>query len=316
MPAGTPKVTLFGGVSIVPGGSQTFNAPGTFTVPVGVTKVNISGVGGTGTSGNAGNPGTPGKGGRGGNGGEVYAYNFGYCSFNSNNEYNVNKVSGAGLYGNNNWPCPSPAGNSGNIGSSGNSSSGLCQTFPGGAGGNGGTGGTAGNPGNAGGNGCVLTVYFGGPTPGTFVTIANPRAAGNTGNPNSPAVPSASPGGIDPGAGGVGAGGTAGGAGIANGGGPVNTGNPSGGPGTSVSPPTCRRYGGGGGGGGGLCGIGSPGAGGGGGGGAGSAGNPGNPGTAGTPATYNCQSVTPGGSYPIVVGGPSGGQVNISWNPQ
>jgi hypothetical protein len=26
--------------------------------------------------------------------------------------------------------------------------------------------------------------------------------------------------------------------------------------------------------------------------------------------------VTPGGSYPIAVGGPSGGQVNISWNAQ
>jgi hypothetical protein len=48
----------------------------------------------------------------------------------------------------------------------------------------------------------------------------------------------------------------------------------------------------------------------------GSPGNPGNPGNAGTPATFNCVPVTPGSSYPIVVGGPSGGQVVISWNPQ
>jgi hypothetical protein len=27
-------------------------------------------------------------------------------------------------------------------------------------------------------------------------------------------------------------------------------------------------------------------------------------------------SVTPGGSYPIVVGGPSGGQVTVGWNTQ
>ena len=32
-------------------------------------------------------------------------------------------------------------------------------------------------------------------------------------------------------------------------------------------------------------------------------------------ATYNCVAVTPGGSYPVVVGSP-GGQVIISWNAQ
>ena len=48
----------------------------------------------------------------------------------------------------------------------------------------------------------------------------------------------------------------------------------------------------------------------------GGGGNPGNPGNAGTNTTYNCVPVTPGGSYPIVVGGPSGGSVVISWNPQ
>jgi hypothetical protein len=62
-------------------------------------------------------------------------------------------------------------------------------------------------------------------------------------------------------------------------------------------------------------------AGGGGGGGRGNAGNAGGnstapSGSAGTPATYNCVPVTPGSPYPITVGGPSGGQVVISWNPQ
>lgn len=75
MPAGTPKVSLFGGISIVPGGNQTFNSPGTFTVPVGVTKINLSGKGAAGNAGNPGNPGNsgtagnPGLGGGGGGGG-------------------------------------------------------------------------------------------------------------------------------------------------------------------------------------------------------------------------------------------------------
>jgi len=48
---------------------------------------------------------------------------------------------------------------------------------------------------------------------------------------------------------------------------------------------------------------------------AGNAGNAGNPGTAAPPpATYNCVAVTPGASYPIVVG--AGTQVVISWNAQ
>jgi hypothetical protein len=47
----------------------------------------------------------------------------------------------------------------------------------------------------------------------------------------------------------------------------------------------------------------------------GNAGNPGNAGASANPATFNCLTVTPGGSYPIAVGA-SGGQVTISWNPQ
>lgn len=60
--------------------------------------------------------------------------------------------------------------------------------------------------------------------------------------------------------------------------------------------------------------------GGGGGGGRGNAGNAGGTsptptGTAGTPQTFNCVTVTPGATTPIVVGTP-GGQIVISWNPQ
>ena len=71
MPIGTSKLGVLG-AGVVPGGSETFNAPGTFTVPPGVSRVNITGKGGTGNPGNAGNAGTsgnPGKGGSGGGGG-------------------------------------------------------------------------------------------------------------------------------------------------------------------------------------------------------------------------------------------------------
>lgn len=73
-------------------------------------------------------------------------------------------------------------------------------------------------------------------------------------------------------------------------------------------------FGGTGGGGGGRGNLGNPGSSGN----PGSAGNPGgagNPGAAANPTTFNCVPVSPGTSYPIVVGSP-GGQVTISWNPQ
>jgi hypothetical protein len=81
----------------------------------------------------------------------------------------------------------------------------------------------------------------------------------------------------------------------------------------SVSP----RTGGGGGGGAQVSSTYIVGGGGGGGGGRGATGGnggAGNPGAAATPTTFNCVSVTPGGSYPVVV--PTGGQVVISWNAQ
>ena len=66
MAAGTPKIARLGGIALTPGGTQTFNASGTFTAPVGITKVNLNMRGGSGNPGNPGNPGCPGGGGNGG----------------------------------------------------------------------------------------------------------------------------------------------------------------------------------------------------------------------------------------------------------
>jgi hypothetical protein len=59
MPIGSSKIGVLG-AGLVPGGTETFNAPGTFSIPPGVKKVSITGVGGVGnpgTSGTAGNAG-------------------------------------------------------------------------------------------------------------------------------------------------------------------------------------------------------------------------------------------------------------------
>jgi hypothetical protein len=69
MPIGSAKIGVLG-AGLVPGGTVTFNATGTFTVPPGVKKVNITGRGGTGNPGNAGNAGNPGNIGYGGTGGK------------------------------------------------------------------------------------------------------------------------------------------------------------------------------------------------------------------------------------------------------
>ena len=83
MPIGTAK-NIFGG-SLVPGGTQTFNTSGTFNVPVGVSKVSITGKGATGSVGNTGSAGNPGsgsgnngKGGGGGGGGAAFIYGRSY----------------------------------------------------------------------------------------------------------------------------------------------------------------------------------------------------------------------------------------------
>jgi hypothetical protein len=55
MPTGTTKIALFGVKVPVPGGSQTFNTSGTFSVHVGVITVNATCKGGTGNAGGTGN---------------------------------------------------------------------------------------------------------------------------------------------------------------------------------------------------------------------------------------------------------------------
>lgn len=186
MPIGTSRIGVLG-AGVVPGGCQTFNASGTFTVPPGVSKVNITGKGGTGNPGNAGNSGNPGNPGTGGGGGGSgasirtgfncgptndficgnaggYAYKSG-CSTNQfpgllPNASPIVAAGGNGGPGPNNGPGnPGSAGASGNAGNAGsagnpgntgNTSSGLCKNFTGGAGGNAGAAGAAGNGGSGG----------------------------------------------------------------------------------------------------------------------------------------------------------------------
>ena len=75
MPIGSSKIGVLGGLA--PGGTETFNAPGTFSIPPGVRKVSITGRGGTGNPGVAGNPGNPGNPGSGGGGGGGGGSNLG-----------------------------------------------------------------------------------------------------------------------------------------------------------------------------------------------------------------------------------------------
>jgi hypothetical protein len=56
MPIGSSKLGVLG-AGLVPGGTETFNAPGTFSIPPGVKKVSITGVGGTGNPGTSGTAG-------------------------------------------------------------------------------------------------------------------------------------------------------------------------------------------------------------------------------------------------------------------
>lgn len=176
MPIGTSKIGVLG-AGTVPGGCQTFNAPGTFSVPPGVTRVNITGKGSTGNPGNPGNAGNSGNfaiGGAGGGGGGVDRTNpgpgptrggQGGSTFNGPVVNTANpRTRGGGGPG-----CASTSppytgstgatGNSGNAGTAGtagsagnpgNSSSTLCKTFPGGAGGNAGAAGNAGTGGSGG----------------------------------------------------------------------------------------------------------------------------------------------------------------------
>jgi hypothetical protein len=181
MPIGSSKLGVLG-AGLVPGGSVTFNASGTWPIPPGVKKVSITGKGGTGNPGVAGNAGNPGNSGSGGGGGQGAGGNsVGGAAFNLgpvaaiNTQLNGPQISfsnwnqappGSGLLprvvkGGDTPPSISPgqsgqggnagnAGTAGNPGNTGQCSSGLGNNFAGGAGGNAPPGGTAGNAGSGG----------------------------------------------------------------------------------------------------------------------------------------------------------------------
>lgn len=377
MPIGSTRIGVLGGKAIVPGGSSTFNSPGTFTVPTGVTKVNITGKGATGSAGNSGNSGNDGGGGSGGASGFRFSQvaccgtfprfigRFGGgagggpaptraaapCAPNC--QCIIPAPTGIPAVKNGNAGNAGTAGSAGNSGNTGTSSTGLGRNFAGGSGGNGGTAGNGGTGGNGGGGGASINgpvpipatpslnpiapsyspapANSGGaggtcgggsgqsnvncPTPGCSPPTRSVRGGGGAGTTNSGAS------GAGPNnSGTAGAGGTCGGG---NGGYYIGGANPWQGPPNAIfgwgssGSPNVRRAGGGGGGSNQALPYGKyAGAGGGGGrGNAGNAGNPGNAGAAANPSTFNCESVTPGASYPITVGSP-GGQVVISWNPQ
>jgi len=201
MPIGTSKVGALGG--LVPGGTETFNAPGTFSVPPGVKKVSITGKGGTGNPGNPGNPGNAGNAGGGGGGGGGGNFDLGGGGGQGPQLFKIELRSnpqGAPLPGGaqgGNTVVNAPgnagqtgqtgsggsAGNAGNAGTAGNSSSGLGNTFPGGAGGNAGAAGnagTAGSGGGGGGGGQAGTV----PTAGAGGTGGTGAQSGNAGGNN------------------------------------------------------------------------------------------------------------------------------------
>jgi hypothetical protein len=184
MPIGSSKIGVLG-AGLVPGGSVTFNASGTWPIPPGVKKVSITGVGGTGNpgvAGNSGNAGNPGGGAPGGNSGGFTA-NSG-LTFRAGLAYSIGSTvwgpqsPNSVARGPNNCPVgfncdifdkpvglaayQSPpaqsgqggtagsAGSAGNPGNTGQASSALCNTFPGGCGGNAGVAGNAGTAGTGG----------------------------------------------------------------------------------------------------------------------------------------------------------------------
>jgi len=209
MPIGTSKVGALGG--LVPGGSETFNAPGTFSIPPGVKKVSITGVGGAGNPGNTGNPGTTGNPGSGGGGGtsgkfsptQGYHARGGAAWAGTDGNLTSVRVPGGPCNGafsgsTGNSGSAGSAGNTGSAGNPGQSSSGLGNTFCGGAGGNAGAAGNAGNSGSGGGGGAT----------GNSGPLGTGGSGGNGGGQGTPAY-------IVPGVGGF-SGGGGGGAGATN----------------------------------------------------------------------------------------------------
>ena len=117
MAIGSSKIGILGGISIVPGGVQVFNSSGTFTVPAGVTKLNIKGTGGTGGAGNGGGAGGTGSSGFAGGGGGGGGGNARMCYDQENNFFSYK---GTGSPGN--------AGSAGNAGGAGTTATFNCIT--------------------------------------------------------------------------------------------------------------------------------------------------------------------------------------------
>ena len=166
MPIGTSKVGALGG--LVPGGTETFNASGTFCVPPGVKKVSVTGVGGTGNPGNPGNTGNPGAFGTGagagaGGGGRSCPGSPGDIKgvYGAPGGFAISAISGPQL------PPTSPS-NGGPFAIAGGNSGGPACTAvpkgttvngPAGTGGQAGSGGSAGSAGNAGNSGCPSSAF-------------------------------------------------------------------------------------------------------------------------------------------------------------
>jgi hypothetical protein len=200
MPIGSSKIGVLG-AGLVPGGTETFNAPGTFSIPPGVKKVSVTGKGATGNPGNAGAAGTPGNAGSGGAGGGAgYGNNPGGANWaRGGSAFNPGplNIPGPGI------PCPfqSPTpftprfvlGGFHQIGPVNNIPSDwpgcariptqnvftrISQSGQQGQSGNAGTAGTAGNPGNSGQDSLALCNTFPG---GAGGNAGNPGNAGNGG---------------------------------------------------------------------------------------------------------------------------------------
>jgi hypothetical protein len=198
MPIGSSKLGVLG-AGLVPGGTETFNAPGTFSIPPGVKKVSITGVGGSGNpgvAGNAGTPGNPGTGGTGGGSGRSYT---GCSSVNGapgGGSWNTaiicsplvnvappfpNNDNTTGFHPRNTNPTMTPFYRVGGAGFFFDGTPYPSQAGQGGSGGNAGSAGTAGTAGNIGQSSSALCNTFPGGAAGNAPPGGNAGNAGTAG---------------------------------------------------------------------------------------------------------------------------------------
>ena len=209
MAIGSSKAGVLGAGFAVSAGSVTFNTSSTWTAPVGVKKVSITGSGGAGNAGNTGlyrgatssgqtknacGQHGAGRGGGGGAGGGIapcggYGFNWANNS-GQNNAYQGPQFDNPALGGTVSTGSGNPgqsggagqaATTAGTSGTTGPSSAGLGYNFAGGPGGNGGSaaGGGAGGTGGQGGGGASVNAF---PFYCAFYKARNQEAnSGNTG---------------------------------------------------------------------------------------------------------------------------------------